>query len=184
MTQPISSRRRQSIGGRPLKQCLSILLAGLKLYPCAPLFANGPSEQERQAAQVKAAILKLGVGNDARVAVILQDNNSGSGYVAQAGEDSFLLSDFCTDAAVRISCNEVRGVRGVNVATGARASAGKRIPRRETAALEARDPCAGASIIVAGDRGFGQKWKSLMPGLILGSFFVVLAIVLVSDRNF
>jgi hypothetical protein len=82
------------VDGKLLKKWLSLLLSGLMLYPCAPAFAKGLSKQERRDAHIKAAVLSLGVGQDARVWATLLDKRRVKGYVAQASNDSFLIGKF------------------------------------------------------------------------------------------
>jgi hypothetical protein len=120
---------RQRVGSKFLKKCLSLLLTGLVLCPCTPLFASGLSKQERRAAQVKAAILKLGVGKDARVRVTLSNKQEVNDYVTQSSDHYFLVGRFNTDETTLIPYGDVKSLRGVDVATDTRVSAGIGIGR-------------------------------------------------------
>lgn len=75
------------------------------------------------AAEVKAAVSKLGVGKRARVWVWLRDNKRFNGYVKEAREDDFVVvkSKHGIETDVAVSYSEVKRFRGDNRSSGRRA---------------------------------------------------------------
>ena len=108
------------------KKVLSALLALLLIY-LAPLHVSAKSkaEQEAQRAEkVKQSIAKLGVGRDARIVVKLKDKRKLAGFISEAGEDSFVLSDLKTGMATTVAYPSVTQARGNNLSTGAKVAIG------------------------------------------------------------
>ena len=68
-------------------------------------------EDARLAGKARIAILKLGVGEKARVEVKLRDNTKLKGYVSEAGADSFIVTDSQTGASSRVAYNDVAQVK-------------------------------------------------------------------------
>ena len=94
------------------------LLFSLALAPAA--LANTKAEKEALfAAKVKAGIVKLGVGPDARLTVKLRDKTKLSGYVSQIGDASFVATDAKSGAATEVAYSDVTQVKGNNLSTGA-----------------------------------------------------------------
>ena len=71
-----------------------------------------------RAQKVRSGIFKLGAGPDAHVAVTLRDKTRLAGYVSEASDDSFVITDFGTGAATTVAYTNVNQVQGHNVATG------------------------------------------------------------------
>ena len=67
--------------------------------------------------KTRAGIQKLGVGKEARVEVKLQDKTKLKGYVSEAGETSFTITDPVTDASSVIPYATVTQVKGHNLTT-------------------------------------------------------------------
>jgi hypothetical protein len=59
---------------------------------------------------IKIKIAKLGVGEKAKATVILKDGTKSKGYIAQAGDDEFVLRDRKTDAPTTIRYGDVSKV--------------------------------------------------------------------------
>lgn len=70
------------------------------------------------AAKVKDGILKLGIGPDARVEVKRRDATRLRGYVSEAGEAAFAVTDASTGATTQVPYDDVAKVKGNNLATG------------------------------------------------------------------
>ena len=60
--------------------------------------------------KVKIKIVKLGVGAKAKATIRLKDGSKTKGYIAQAGEDSFVIRDRKTDAPTTIRYADVAKV--------------------------------------------------------------------------
>jgi hypothetical protein len=73
------------------------------------------------AAEVKAAVSKLGVGERARVRVWLRDNKRFNGYVKEARADDFVVVKSKGGAEVSVPYAEVKRFRGDNRSPGRRA---------------------------------------------------------------
>jgi hypothetical protein len=105
-----------------LKKCLSLALAILLFhFSSMPVFAARQGGQDaRQAAKVKAKIAKRGVGEKAHVTVRLQNRTEVKGYISQAGEDSFTITNSKTGQATTIAYTDVREVKGKGLSKGAK----------------------------------------------------------------
>ena len=104
-----------------LKKLLSLALVGLvfNVAGAARVSAATKGEKEaRFAAKVKAGVMKLGTGPDARVRVRLRDKTKMEGYVGRAGEEGFVLVDAKTGAETEISYAQVKQIKGNNLSTG------------------------------------------------------------------
>ena len=83
-----------------------------------------PDRQTRLTERVKAGILKLGTGKDAMVAVKLHDNKVLVGYITEAKDDSFVVSDAKTGTDSPLAYADVTQVKGHNLGTGAKVGIG------------------------------------------------------------
>ena len=108
------------------KRILTVALAAV-LVNMVAVRASAATEAEKQAkfaGKVKAAVLKLGTGEAARVCVKLRDKTKLEGYVSSAGEDSFAVTNARTGAVTTVAYPQVKGVRGNNLSTGAKIAIG------------------------------------------------------------
>ncbi|WP_376793856.1 hypothetical protein [Thermogemmatispora sp.] len=76
--------------------------------------STNPEKEARAAAKVKAGILRLGTGTEARVKVKLKDNRKVEGYISEAGEDSFVVVNPKTGEATTVPYPQVQQVKGNN----------------------------------------------------------------------
>ena len=67
-------------------------------------------QADPQTEKVKIKIAKLGVGARAKATIRLKDGSKTKGYVAQAGDDNFVIRDRKTDAPTTISYSDVAKV--------------------------------------------------------------------------
>jgi len=75
--------------------------------------ATRPTETRQadtQTEQIKIKVAKLGIGAKAKATIRLKDGSKRKGYVAQAGEDDFVIRDRKTDAPTTIRYVEVTKV--------------------------------------------------------------------------
>ena len=75
-----------------------------------PLAAQQADRQPMTLEQVKIKIAKLGVGDKAKATVRLKDGAKTKGYIAQAGDDEFVLRDRKTNAPTTIRYADVAKV--------------------------------------------------------------------------
>lgn len=102
-----------------------VLLAAMMNVCAAFAFANTPAEKEaRQMTKIKTAIQKLGVGEKSRITLELKDKTKLEGYVSEAGEDSFAVTNPNTGATTSVAYPQVGKVRGHNLSTGAKIAIG------------------------------------------------------------
>jgi len=68
--------------------------------------------RELQATEkARASVLKLGVGRTSRVEVKLRDQSKVKGYVSEAGQDRFTVTDLNSGASQTIAYSEVSDVK-------------------------------------------------------------------------
>lgn len=109
------------------KNTLTIMIAGMlmQLFCVQPASAISKAEKQAQRIEkVKTGILKLGVGTDARVAITLRDRAKLAGFVTDANEESFIVTDPKTRAATTVAYADVTQVKGNNLGTGAKIAIG------------------------------------------------------------
>jgi len=109
------------------KKILTTVLAGLLIQAVCVQPISAASKEEKQAQRtekVRSGILKLGVGTDARVAIKLRDHVKLAGYVSEAKDDSFVVTDLKTRAATTVAYGDVAQVKGHNLGTGAKIAIG------------------------------------------------------------
>ena len=97
------------------KKLLMLALAGLllNLVCAAPVMAAGNSPQKedaKRAAKIKTLIAKVGTGLDADIEVKLLDKTDVKGYVSEAGEDQFVVTDAGTGATTTVKYTQVSKV--------------------------------------------------------------------------
>jgi hypothetical protein len=95
-----------------MKKYLTYLLAGALMLASMSLPVAGKQGGNAQTSleQVKIKIAKLGVGEKAKATIYLKDGGKKKGYIAQAGDDEFILRDRKTDAAATIRYEDVAKV--------------------------------------------------------------------------
>ena len=99
--------------------CVTLIafIVNLALTPSA-LAADKLSKEPKQAANVKAAIAKLGKGPDARIKVKLRDGTKLKGYVSEISENGFTITSDEIGTSTLISYSKAKQVRGKNNLTG------------------------------------------------------------------
>ncbi len=102
-----------------LKQIILIGLVGLviNLSFSSTALAN-PTKDAKFAEKVKTNIVKLGVGQDARVKVKLKDGTKLKGHVSQVDETSFFVTNETNGETTEVSYQQVKQVKGNNLSTG------------------------------------------------------------------
>lgn len=108
------------------RKILSVALAGLIIQlACAhPAFATNSKKDIERAEKVRAGIMKLGTGTDARVKIKLHDKTKLEGYISEAREDGFTVMDTKTGAATDVAYPQVKQVKGNNLSKGEKIAIG------------------------------------------------------------
>lgn len=96
------------------------LLAVAMLCQQTAAASSSPEQDARSAQKVKAALLKLGTGPDARVDLRLKDKTRLSGYLREIGDRSFVVADLNSAETRTVAYPEVVQVKGNNLSTGAK----------------------------------------------------------------
>jgi len=95
-------------------------LAGVRLA-----YANSKDEKHaRFAEKIKANVLKLGTGESTRVKVKLRDKTKLEGYISDADEETFTVTNRTTGVATTVAYPQVKSVQGNNLSTGAKIAIG------------------------------------------------------------
>ena len=109
------------------RKALTVLLAALVINLAGGGLAYAASKEEKQARyaeKIKASVLKLGTGESTRVKVKLQDKTKLEGYISDAGEEGFTVTNQKTGSATTVAYPQVKSVQGNNLSTGAKIAIG------------------------------------------------------------
>ena len=94
-----------------MKRYLTLLIASALVLAAIALPANAKQgDTQSSLEKIKIKIAKLGVGEKAKATVFLKDGAKKKGYIAQAGDDDFVLRDRKTDAPTTIRYTDVAKV--------------------------------------------------------------------------
>lgn len=91
-----------------LKTLMSLFVAVVLLFAAVPRTAIAQSGTQVPTVEaVKSKIARIGVGAKAKATIRMKNGTKVKGYVAQAGEDDFVMRDRKTDAPTTIRYDEV-----------------------------------------------------------------------------
>lgn len=92
-----------------LKTNLSLLIVAVLLLGTVsqPAFAKQSGSQVPTVEAVKSKVARLGIGAKAKATIKLKNGTKVKGYVAQAGDDDFVMRDRKTDAPTTIRYADV-----------------------------------------------------------------------------
>jgi hypothetical protein len=95
-----------------MKTYLTCLLASVLFVVniSLPVAAQQEIAEGTMVEKVRIKVAKLGVGEKAKATVILRDGKKAKGYIAQAGNDDFVLRDRKTDSPTTIRYSDVAKV--------------------------------------------------------------------------
>ena len=97
------------------------LLLAFTLTGQSRVLASSKAEREaRNIEKVKAGILKLGVGQQARVIVKMNNKTKVAGYISEIQNDHFVVTDLNSSATTTVAFASVAQVKGNNLSTGAK----------------------------------------------------------------
>lgn len=102
-----------------VKKILSIIV--LLSVTSIAVTASPPSKSEKEvryAAEIRNAVLKLGVGPEVRVKVILLDKTKLKGYLSAADSEKLTIVNQKTGLTTEVPYEQVRMIKGRNTLTG------------------------------------------------------------------
>ena len=96
-----------------LKRTLAIVLSEmlLSLTFASPQARSQTAEDALAVSKTRSEVLRLGVGNSARVEVKLRDNTKLKGYISEAGQESFTVTDSKSGASQTVAYSDVTSVK-------------------------------------------------------------------------
>ena len=107
-----------------LKKLTTIVITLLLIFTLTgqrqALASSKAERQARAAEKVKAGILKLGVGEQARVTVKMDNKTKVVGYISEIQNDHFVVTDLKSATSTTIAYTGVTQVKGNNLSTGAK----------------------------------------------------------------
>ena len=94
-----------------MKRYLTCLVASVLVLATISLPVSAKQgDTQTSLERIKIKVAKLGVGEKAKATVFLKDGTKIKGYIAQAGDDDFVLRDRKTDAPTTIRYDNVTKV--------------------------------------------------------------------------
>lgn len=94
---------------------LALVISGIAVVN--PVYAGTQDEKRARAiAKAKQKIRDRGVGENARIEVVLLDGTKLKGYISEAGEDSFVVTS--SGAPTRVAYSQVKQVKGKGLSRG------------------------------------------------------------------
>lgn len=109
------------------RKLLTVLLVVMVINLSGVRLAYADSKEEKQtrfSEKIKANVLKLGIGEPARVNVKLRDQTKLEGYISDAGAETFAVTNRKTGVATTIAYPQVKSIQGNNLSTGAKIAIG------------------------------------------------------------
>ena len=106
-----------------LKKSLSVALLGLMLLFTNLQLINAQTSTSNNVANadtIKANVTKRGIGEKARVNVKMLNGTKMKGFISQADEDSFTLTDSKTKQTSTLAYSDVAQVKKQGLSTGAK----------------------------------------------------------------
>jgi hypothetical protein len=106
-----------------IKKCLSVLLIGLMLLLTNLQSINAQTSSDSNdltIEKIKANVTRRGTGEKARVNVKMRNGTKMKGFISQAGEDSFTLTDSKTKQTSTLAYSDVVQVKKQGLSTGAK----------------------------------------------------------------
>jgi hypothetical protein len=96
-----------------IRRTFALVLSGILLFTAFGLkTAQAQTGKDAQlAGETRARVQKLGLGRDARVEVKLRDSAKLKGYISEAGQDSFTVTDSKTGTAQSVAYADVAQVK-------------------------------------------------------------------------
>ena len=110
-----------------IRTLTTLLLVALLINLGGVRLTYAASKEEKQARfieKVRTSVLKLGTGQSTRVRVKLRDRAKLEGYISNAGEEGFTVTNPKTGVATTVAYPQVKSVQGHNLSSGAKIAIG------------------------------------------------------------
>ena len=105
------------------KKCLSVAFIGMLLFSTNLQSISAQTNTGNNTVttdKIKANVTKRGTGEKARVNVKMLNGTKMKGFISQAGDDSFTLTDSKTKQTNTLAYSDVAQVKGTGLSTGAK----------------------------------------------------------------
>ncbi len=101
------------------KRIITLLIVGLviNLVCVTPTVVGQQTGSDARAEKMKAKVIKIGTGPDARVEVRLSDGRRVKGYISEIKDDYFTVVDDKAGVATRIDYSQVVGFKTPKIST-------------------------------------------------------------------
>ncbi len=106
------------------KKYLSIVFIGLMLFTTNIQIVLAQTNTNNSVEKVKTDVFRRGTGEKSKVVVKMKDGTKLKGYISQAGEDSFDLTDFKTKQTSAVTYRDVAQVKKQGLSKGAKIAIG------------------------------------------------------------
>jgi sRNA-binding regulator protein Hfq len=110
-----------------MKKFLSIGLTGLLIFFADSAFVSAQTNaanNKTHVEKIKKSILKRGTGEKQRISVKMLNGTKMKGYINQAGEDSFTLTDSNTSQSTVLAYRDIAKVGSSGLSKGAKIALG------------------------------------------------------------
>ncbi|MEP6924361.1 MAG: hypothetical protein ABI954_07835 [Pyrinomonadaceae bacterium] len=110
-----------------IKKWLTFAVICLLVITTNSSLISGQNRTENNAsaiAKIKANVLRRGTGGNHRIKVKMLDGTKIEGYISQAGENSFSLTDSKTKQITSVAYRDVAQVKGSGLSKGAKIGIG------------------------------------------------------------
>jgi hypothetical protein len=110
-----------------IRKYLSIMIIGLLIFSADSMLISAQTisgKDDSKAEKVKSSVMKRGAGGKKRVLVKMLNGTKLNGYITQAGEDSFTLTDSTTRQPTVIAYRDVEKVGSSGLSKGAKIAIG------------------------------------------------------------
>ena len=139
------------------KKCLSLVFIGLLTFAINPKFISAQSDTNNsveinKVEKIKTTVNRRGTGEKSKVVVKMKNGTKLKGFINQAGQDSFDLTDSKTKQTTAVAYRDVAQVKKQGLSKGAKIALGVGIGALATAIV------IGALVASAGADLFGNSF--------------------------
>jgi len=118
-----------------IKKCLSTVFIGLMICGVNLQIVSAQTNTDNSVEKVKTDVFKRGTGEKSKVVVKMKDGTKRKGFISQAGEGSFDLTDSKTKQTIAIAYRDVAQVKKQGLSKGAKIAIGVGIAAAVTVAV-------------------------------------------------
>lgn len=107
-----------------IKKCLSTVFIGLMICGVNLQIVSAQTNTDNSVEKVKTDVFKRGTGEKSKVVVKMKDGTKRKGFISQAGEGSFDLTDSKTKQTTAVAYRDVAEVKKQGWSKGAKIALG------------------------------------------------------------